>query len=293
MPDRTTIETLVAAQGLPPAYAETVEHWWRPLAARIAAWHAAAGHPLLIGINGAQGSGKTTLCVFLEALLIHHHGLAVATLSIDDLYCTRAERQALAKSVHPLLATRGVPGTHDLALAARTIDALLAGSGPVAIPRFDKATDDRRPESRWPVSVAPVDVLLFEGWCIAATPQPESALITPANTLEATEDAEMTWRLHANIALAQGYATLFARLDRLVMLRAPGFASVSRWRQTQEVHLRARHGPDVGMDEAAVERFIEHFERLTRHMMVDLPARADACFDLDENQAIRRLHSHD
>ncbi len=287
------IAALVAAEGLPAGYVETVDRWWRPLAARIAGWHAAAGHPLLIGINGAQGSGKTTLCLFLEALLAQGHGLTIATLSIDDVYHTRAERQQLAATIHPLLATRGVPGTHDLALATRTIAALLTSSDTVAVPRFDKATDDRRPEIDWVMAKTPVDVVLFEGWCIAATPQPKSVLATPVNVLEAIEDAKMVWRLHVNRALGEGYATLFARLDRLVMLRAPGFASVSRWRQAQEARLRARNGAGAGMDEAAVTRFIQHYERLTRHMLEGLPASADLCFDLDESQRILRLHSRD
>jgi D-glycerate 3-kinase len=291
MLEAAAIAALLTREALPAAYAETVDRWWRPLAGHIAGWRAKAGRPLLIGINGAQGSGKTTLCVFVEALLAHEHGLAVATLSLDDLYCTRAERHRLATIVHPLLATRGVPGTHDLPLATRTLDALLAGSGATAIPRFDKAVDDRRPRTAWPLVMAPLDVLLFEGWCIAATPQPESALAIPVNALETSEDPEMTWRLHANRALAGGYATLFARIDRLVMLRAPGFASVRGWRQQQESHLRSRAGAGAGMNPAAVDRFIQHYERLTRDMLAGLSPRADLCFDLDDAREILRLHA--
>ncbi len=279
------IAALMAREALPAVYATTVDRHWRPLAARIASWHRDDGRPLLIGINGAQGSGKSTLCLFLEVLLAEH-GLAAATLSIDDVYLTRHERAALANRVHPLFATRGPPGTHDLALASRTITALLSGTGAIAIPGFDKAMDDRLPHSAWPHVTAPIDVLLFEGWCIGATPQPESALAPPINALEAFEDAEMTWRRHANNALATDYAVLFNRLDRLVMLRAPGFDAVRKWRRTQEIRLQQRAGPTAGMDAAGLQRFMSFYERLTAHMLADLPARADVLFDLDTSQSV-------
>ncbi|MFZ4688528.1 MAG: kinase [Polymorphobacter sp.] len=271
---------IIAAEALPADYADTVARVWTPLAAQIAARRHSAGRPLLVGINGTQGSGKTTACRFLGALLADC-GLSVATLSIDDLVLTRAEREALAATVHPLFATRGPPGTHDLALADRTITALLAGTSPVAVPRFDKAVDDRAPSSSWPVVEAPLDVLLFEGWCIGATPQPKSALSAPVNRLEADEDPQMTWRRHVNDALATGYARLFARLDLLVALRAPDFGVVRAWRQRQEEQLRARAGAGAGMDDAALDRFIQHYERLTRHMLDTVPAPATITIIID------------
>lgn len=284
----TGVEKLLAREVLPPAYLDNVERWWRPLAGHIAEQRRAAGRPLLIGINGAQGSGKSTLCIFLEALLTEA-GLAAATLSLDDLYLTHAERAALAEAVHPLFATRGVPGTHDLTLADRTITSLLTGTGPVAIPRFDKARDDRRPPDDWPRVAAPLDVLLFEGWCIGATPEAESALVAAINPLEAREDPQSVWRRHANTALATDYAALFARLDRLIILRAPAFEAVQAWRFEQETKLRHARGAGAGMDSAALLRFIQHFERLTRHMLASLDADDAIIIDLDADRTIRGL----
>ncbi len=284
------VAALIAREGLPAAYADIVERVWAPLATDLARRHAAAGRPLLIGINGAQGSGKSTMCVFLEALLAERHGLKVATLSLDDLYLTHADRAALAVRAHALFAARGVPGTHDLALAAASITALLAGTGPVAIPRFDKARDDRRPRAEWPVVTAPLDLLLFEGWCIGATPEAESALATPVNDLEAGDDPEKAWRHTVNTALGSGYARLFARLDTLIMLRAPGFAPVAAWRKQQEARLRQRAGPAEGMDDAALDRFLQHYERLTRHMLRTLPAQADVIIDMDAERRITGWH---
>lgn len=285
MLDNDPIAALIAAERLPPAYAATVDRCWRPLATTLAARHRALGRPLLVGINGAQGSGKSTLCRFVEALLAAR-GLAVATLSLDDLYLTRADRLRLAAAVHPLFATRGVPGTHDLALAERIIGALLGGRGDVAIPRFDKARDDRAPPAAWPRVAAPLDILLFEGWCIGATPQPKSALAAPINALEAAEDPETTWRAQVNTALGAGYARLFARLDRIVWLRAPDFGAVRDWRRLQEAKLRARAGPAAGMDDAELDRFIAHFERLTQALATKVPAAGDIVFDVGRDHRV-------
>jgi D-glycerate 3-kinase len=241
--------------------------------------------PVLIGISGVQGSGKSTLCTQLEAALAQR-GLGAGTLSLDDLYLTRAERAALAASVHPLYATRGVPGTHDVALADRVISALLTGPGPVAIPRFDKARDDRLPERLWSAAEAPLDVLLFEGWCIAATPEPKSALQIPVNALEACEDPDLAWRSHVNDTLGADYARLFLRLDRLIMLRAPHFETVRGWRHEQEAGLKARAGADAGMDAAALDRFIAHFERLSRHMLEARPPAGAIVVALDEERRV-------
>jgi D-glycerate 3-kinase len=278
----TAIDALIAAEGLPAAYRDTVERHWRPLAAAIAAAH--PGRPLIVGVCGSQGSGKSTLCRVLEVLLRESHGLNAATLSLDDLYLTRRERAGLAATVHPLFATRGVPGTHDVALGEAVFAAVREGRTGMRLPRFDKADDDRAPEADWLVIPAPLDVLLFEGWCVGATPQTAAELSEPVNRLEADEDADGTWRAHVNAALEGPYRALFAELDFLVMLAAPGFEAVHGWRLEQEHKLRARTGG--GMRDEEIARFVMHYERLTRHVLADLPARADVVVTLAPDHGV-------
>ena len=242
--------------------------------------------PLVVGICGAQGSGKTTLVAAL-AQALEAEGVAVATLSLDDLYLTRAERQELAREVHPLFATRGVPGTHDMALGLETLDALKRGEA-VPLPRFDKGTDDRAAFETWPSAPEGTQVLLLEGWCLGARPQDPAALADPVNRLEADDDPEGLWRSQANKALAGPYQALFARIDLLVLLAAPGWDVVAKWREQQEAELRAT-GAARAMSRAEVQRFIQHYERLTRWILAEMPVRADLVVQLREERKVLAL----
>lgn len=233
------------------------------------------GKLVVLGICGAQGSGKSTLA---KTILQHcaEQGIAAASLSIDDLYLTKAERERLGREVHPLLRTRGVPGTHDVALGLDVISQLEKGL-PEALPRFDKARDDRAPQDEWPAAPAGCRLLIFEGWCVGARPEPDDALQQPVNALEEAEDPDGIWRRYANDCLAGDYQRLFDRIDALVLLAAPDFDVVFEWRMQQEDELRqsaSKQARDV-MDAAGVARFIRHYERLTRHILSEMPGRAD------------------
>lgn len=263
-----------------------LNHIYIPLAAALAKATRNKTGTLIVGVNGAQGSGKTTLCSILSLLLESGFGLRVTSLSIDDLYLTRSERDKLGKSVHPLLATRGVPGTHDVELGLHLLTELQKPQAghKVSIPVFDKSIDDRSPQSDWRTVETPLDIVLFEGWCVGATPQATEELRAPVNRLEEIDDAEGRWRDHVNSLLGTDYARLFASLDLLLMLEIPGMESVLSWRGLQEQKLAAqsqRTDATKLMDKAALQRFIMHYERLTRHMLAEMPERANLVLRLD------------
>ena len=281
----------IARHRLPADYAGQAGEVAAPLATRLCELHRQSGRPLVAGISGAQGSGKTTLALILGEWLEREFGRATACLSLDGLYLRKAERRELSRRVHPLLETRGVPGTHDVARAEELLDALVDvdHAGTVALPVFDKAIDDRAPASRWPVVDAPADVVLFEGWCVGARPQPAGALAEPVNALEAERDRSGRWRRYVNERLETDYARLFRRLDLLIMLRVPSFGKVLEWRSLQERKLRERlrgrptaGGSAPGMTDAEIARFVRHYERLTRHMLKTMPDYADAVIEIDD-----------
>jgi D-glycerate 3-kinase len=285
------------ALDLPHGYEAMIESLCRPLADAIAGWRRDALRPIVVGVCGPQGSGKSTLCTVVAALLAAQN-LRTAVLGLDDLYLSKARRQALAAAIHPLFKTRGPPGTHEVGLGLGVLDALTQDGPPgdVAVPIFDKASDDRRAPDTWPHVITPVDIVLFEGWCVGAKPQASAALAAPINALEAEEDPAGRWRASVEAALAGPYQTLFGRLDRLILLKAPSFEQVYTWRAEQEAALAARleTAPDPGRRTMApdeLRRFIMHYERLTRHILDEMPPRADIVVELGPRREVLDLRS--
>lgn len=275
--DDRELERFIAEEGLPETFRRTVELVCEPLAARAQRRRIDRKRTAVIGLCGAQGSGKSTIARY-AARLLERRGLRAVALSLDDFYLTRDARQRLAREVHPLLAVRGPPGTHDVGMLAAAIDQLRS-KGKVALPRFDKATDNRTPRGSWQTLASPVDVILLEGWCVGAVSQGRAALATPVNDLERDEDPEGVWRGYVNDQLDGPYQALFARLHDLILLEAPSFEVVVGWRAEQEARLRARGAG--GMDEAEIARFVSHYERLTRWILAEMPARTDWVITLD------------
>src|SRR5690606_4848540 len=183
------------------AHAASPQGFDAGLVARVLDDALAAG-ACVYGLSGLQGSGKSTLAAQL-VVEAGRRGLRALALSLDDFYLDAPGRAALARDVHPLLATRGPPGTHDVALACAVLDALRAGR-PVRVPRFDKLADRRLPPAQWsPVERA--DLVLFEGWCLGAPAEADAALAAPLNRLEREEDGDGRWRRWCNAALARDY----------------------------------------------------------------------------------------
>ncbi|MFO1506333.1 MAG: kinase [Lysobacterales bacterium] len=249
----------------------------------------AASSPTLIGLSGPLGSGKTTLARQLVAAAMDA-GIETRLLSLDDFYFGRAARRRLARDVHPLLAVRGVPGTHDVALLAAVLDALPRArpGSPVFVPRFDKGRDTRAPPASWRRVVRAPRWIVLEGWCVGVPPQPRAALAAPINALERAEDPMGHWRRWVNDRLRHEYARLWRRLDVLIALAAPDLAAISRWREQQEQYLRRRHAVHA-MPPSEVVRFMARCERWLRHAATALPAHADLCIDLDRDHRAGRV----
>lgn len=255
------------------------------------------GAPLNISVTGAQGSGKSTLAGMLAKVLLEGFGVSGNVISLDDFYLSKDDRSRLAARVHPMLATRGVPGTHDVDWMS---DVLEAHRNNVSIecPVFDKATDDRLSSRRL---LSPAQVLICEGWCWGAKPEPTERLDTAVNRLEASQDPEGKWRRFVNAELAR-YQSVF-KTDAQIYLKVPSMASIIRWRWQQEQEL-ANSADGLGLTpeltqgrspgqglrtEKDVAGFVEFYERLTRWMLTEMPGRTDVLVSLSEDHHIDRV----
>ncbi len=233
--------------------------------------------PACVGLSGGQGAGKSTLGALIGQAC-RFFGLRAGLLSLDDFYLTRAARRERARAIHPLFETRGPPGTHDVDLCRAALRRLAAGE-PAEVPVFDKGIDDRHGSRRLE---GPYDLVLLEGWCVGAASVAEIELAAPINALEREEDPDGRWRGHVNRQLAGPYRALWDELDLLVFLAVPDLAAVLRWRGQQDEVL----APEKRLAPRALDRFVQHYERVTRAMLETMPARADVTVRLAPDHSI-------
>lgn len=286
------LNDFIAQQQLPQNYLALAEQWYKPLATAISQQTQSRQTPLLVAINGCQGSGKSTLAEYLATVLHHEYQLSAAILSIDDFYLTLDERRKLATDIHPLLQTRGVPGTHDTGLLHQVLTELSQKHGSASIPRFDKAMDDRHDRQQWSQMQLPLDVIILEGWCMGAPAQDDAHLQQPCNELEKQEDPNGTWRHYVNRQLQDHYQPIFEQFDLWIMLKAPSFDNVFQWRLQQEQKLAAQKQPAQNtriMDDAEIRRFIQHYQRLTESCLNNLSTSVHFLYELDHERLPQNL----
>ncbi|KXJ92484.1 D-glycerate 3-kinase [Microdochium bolleyi] len=232
------------------------------------------GHarPFIIGLNGVQGVGKTTLVSALADKLQHGEGLETLVCSIDDFYLRREDQQRLAEGdpENKLLQVRGEPGTHDMELASSFFTSLCRGE-PVRVPEYDKSAysgkGDRVPESQWAKTVndpattgrPPVQVVIFEGWCVGfrSLTLDEVKAKRDAPGTRTLKDHALEHLLRVNESL-RAYDTAITELfDAFIHIDAEDTEWVYDWRLEQEVKLRQMKG--TGMTDEEVVRFVDAY----------------------------------
>ncbi|MEC8010847.1 MAG: kinase [Pseudomonadota bacterium] len=249
----------------------------------------AADRPFILGIYGPQGSGKTTLSLLMCERLTKL-GYKARTVSLDDFYYTRAYRSALSADVHPLLATRGVPGTHDYKLGLKVFQAIL-DKQPTTLPVFDKAVDDRCPEDEWLPVEADLDFFIFEGWSVGV---PDILLKEleenpePLNPLEADFDAQGEWRRHV-AEQNKAYQEWYDLIDYMVGMQVPNFEIISEWRWQQECDLFAKTGKRFFHSKAEVQEFVSYYERVTRAAQAHLSEFVECLIEIDEAHQMQKM----
>lgn len=237
-----------------PAPLELLWRLWLPLALQLSAWRQTLDRPLIQGMLGGQGTGKTTLTQILQ-IILRKLGLNSVCLSIDDLYKTYAERQALQQQ-DPRLIWRGPPGTHDLELALQILNQLrdpLPGEE-IEIPRFDKSAWNGAGDRTSPDHVQDIDIVLFEGWFVGVRPVDPQLLEQAPDPIRTEGDRAFA---QANNQRLQAYLPLWDRLDRLIVLLPEDYRFSKTWRREAEHQMKASGKP--GMSDREIEQFVDYF----------------------------------
>ena len=249
--------------------------------------------PLIIGLSGGQGSGKTTISSILTLILRRYFKLSVFKISIDDFYKTRKDRKILSIKKHPLLMTRGVPGTHDIDLIIKFFKKIKSKNfKTLKIPKFNKAIDDRYRKVLWYKIKSKPDVVIFEGWCVGAKPQKVKQLIKPINSLERVYDKGIKWRSYVNNQLKKKYRILFKDLDGLLYLRAKNFNILRSWRLKQERKLRVQTKNKKNskiMTSEGVLNFMQTYQRVTQQMFRDTIKSSSIIMNLNNKHQIQTI----
>ncbi len=247
--------------------------------------------PYFVGLAGGQGTGKTTISSLIRIILIKYFKLNVFRISIDDFYKTRKERIRLSKRVHPMLLTRGVPGTHDINMILSFFKKVKSKKFKrLKLPNFDKATDDRFDKKKWYSLKNKPDVIIFEGWCVGAKSENNIDLKKSINSMEKTMDQKKIWRRYVNNQLKSKYKNLYKQLNCLIFLKAKNFSLLQKWRLKQErklsVKSKIRSNLKI-MSSKDVLNFMQTYQRITQNMFRYTPKYASIIFNLNSNHQIK------
>ncbi len=265
-----------------------LDKFYIPLSEKIFKLHKLKNRPLILGLSGGQGSGKSTISQILKIVLASKFNLNVTCLSIDDFYKTAIERKKMSKLVHPLFLTRGVPGTHDCKMLLDKIDKLLKKKfKSIRIPKFDKSTDDRLKVKYWQKIDKKPDIIIFEGWCVGAESQHFKELKTPINLLEKIEDTKLTWRKKVNNELKTNYKRIYNLIDKKIYLKVPSFKYVLKWRLLQEKKLKKKIKRQF-MNKKEIKRFVMFYERITKNMSKNYK-KNDFIITIDKKHKIKSV----
>ena len=247
--------------------------------------------PYFVGLAGGQGTGKTTISSIIKIILEKYFKLKVFKISIDDFYKTRKERIALSKKVHPMLLTRGVPGTHDISMMLDFFKKSKAKKFKnMKLPNFNKAIDDRFPKNKWNTINKRPDVIIFEGWCVGARAETNKTLKKSINSMEKANDQKLVWRKYVNQQLKTKYKKLYSQLNCMIYLKAKNFSLLQKWRLKQEHKLwlkTKKKGGHKIMSKGDVINFMQTYQRITQNMFKDMPKFASIILILNSNHQIK------
>jgi D-glycerate 3-kinase len=261
---------------------------WLPLGIKLASHRQKLGRPIIQGILGGQGIGKTTMCKVLT-LILQKLGYPTLSLSLDDLYKTYSDRLALTAQ-DPRLIWRGPPGTHDIDLGINVLNQVRQLQSPVMVPRFDKSAFEGAGDRTTPEIITGVDIVLFEGWFVGVRPIDQDVFDTAPPPIITDEDKAFARDLNDQL---RNYLPLWEQLDSLIVLHPTDYRYSLEWRKQAE-HQMITAGK-TGMNDAEIEQFVNYFWRslhpeLFIQPLVKDPTAVDLVIEIHGDHSFGRVY---
>jgi D-glycerate 3-kinase len=274
----------------PQQMLHTLWDLWLPLAIKIASQHQKLRHPLIQGILGVQGTGKTTMSKALT-LILQELGYRTLNLSLDDLYKTYSDRLVLTQQ-DPRLIWRGPPGTHDIDVGLNLLDQIHNSQSPVIVPRFDKSAYKGAGDRTNPEIVSGVDILIFEGWFVGVRPIDPQDFNTAPPPILTDEDRLFARDMNRQL---QNYLPLWERLDSLIVLYPTDYRCSLIWRKQAEQQMIA--AGKSGMSELEIEEFVNYFWRslhpeLFIKPLVKSPQLVDLVIEINRDRSFGKIYNN-
>lgn len=268
----------------------TLWRFWLPFSLQMAQLRQSLDRPLIQGILGVQGTGKTTLTqvcgVILKAL-----GYSAFALSLDDLYKTYCDREELLKA-DSRLRWRGPPGTHDIELGLQVLEQACHGDRrqPILFPQFDKSLQAGAGDRLAPKPVSSVDIILFEGWFMGARPVNPAMFNQRLDPIVTEADRQFAQDCNQRL---QAYVPLWALLDRLLILHPVDYRLSKVWRREAEQKMKAQG--KAGMSDQEVALFVDYFWKALHPEifitpLTQIPQFTDGVVEIQPNHHLGKIY---
>jgi len=240
------------------------------------------GKTLIVGLQGGQGTGKTTI---VEVIKKNLRGYNVHSFSIDDFYTSYQDRQKLAKKYkdNPFYQiARGMPGTHRVDYLLKTLQKIRQGK-PFQIPVFDKSLRQAQGDiSKKTIKVTKrQDFILFEGWCVGLPTVSSAELI---NICKKTK-IDLPKGNKVVLKHIKEYQPLWKYLDYMVMIKPDSSEVHKEWRSLQEKRLREKKGE--GLSKEQISKFVDIYLPFTYVCYEKI--RPDAVIKVDQKHEYYRI----